>query len=46
MTAPTPQPLTDAQAALVEQAQLRTAAQRIRLAEQREKAGKLQRTTA
>jgi hypothetical protein len=46
VTAPIQQPLTDGQAALVEQAQLRIAAQRMRLAERREEAGKLQRTTA
>ena len=44
---PSPQPtvLTDAQAALVEQTQLRIAVQRLRLAERRD-TGKLQRPMA
>jgi hypothetical protein len=41
-----PQQLTEAEAALVEAAQLRIALQRIKLSQQQQQAGKLQRTSA
>ncbi len=40
----TQQPLTDTEVALVEAAQLRIALQRIKLSQQQQQAGKLQRT--